>query len=215
MVHAQASPTTPASVSPRRNALQQEERSSTTLYALLPSPSSLLSLDNHLPLFIQCPNLPEDIKCCTKPACGASNAGNCRLTSSCDSGITETNKCPGPDSFKCCMPSSSSGGDDGYPTPTFPSSSSGCKSVAIAGAKTIVEQFPGKVKEIGCIRDCGSGETSDHCVGMATDLMVGEGGVGFPFLFASSSPSLFICTALTASLPISHTMPYLIPWPFP
>src|SRR5690349_19136116 len=61
-----------------------------------------------------CPGTPTNIKCCTKTACGTGNKGNCRFTSSCSSGITETNKCPGPASFKCCMPAGSGGG---YPTP--------------------------------------------------------------------------------------------------
>ena len=79
------------------------------------------------------------------------------------------------------MPASSGGGSGGdYPTPSFPSASSGCKATAINGAKKIVDQFPGKVKEIGCIRDCSSGDTSDHCDGMATDMMVADGGVRFP-----------------------------------
>lgn len=56
-----------------------------------------------------CPGTPDKIKCCTKPKCGTDNKGNCRFTSSCASGITETNKCPGPASFKCCMPGGGGG----------------------------------------------------------------------------------------------------------
>lgn len=74
------------------------------------------------------------------------------------------------------MPASS--GDNGdYPAPDIPSTSSGCKKSVIDGAKKIVDKFPGKVREIGCIRDCQSGDSSDHCDGMATDMMVAEGGV--------------------------------------
>lgn len=124
-----------------------------------------------------CPGTPDKIKCCTKPKCGTDNKGNCRFTSSCASGITETNKCPGPASFKCCMPG---GGGGGSPTPEFPTTSSGCKRVAIDGAKAIVEAFPGKIREIGCIRKCDNPSSSDHCTGMATDMMVAEIGVRHP-----------------------------------
>jgi len=129
-----------------------------------------------------CPGTPDNIKCCTKPHCGTDNKGNCRFTSSCTSGITETNKCPGPTNFKCCMPAS--GGGCG--TPGFPSTSSGCKQVAIDGAKAIVAAFPCKVKSIGCIRKCSDSKSSDHCTGMATDMMVAEGGV-------SGSPHNLLC----------------------
>lgn len=105
----------------------------------------------------------------------------CRFTSSCSSGVTETNKCPGPDTFKCCMPGSSTPNPPGtYPPPTIPSASSGCKAVAIDGAKKVSAQFPGKIREIGCIRKCEAGDSSDHCDGMANDLMVTEGGVRSP-----------------------------------
>lgn len=119
-----------------------------------------------------CPGAPNNTKCCTKTSCGMGNKGNCRFTSSCASGITETNKCPGPSNFKCCMPA-----DGGFPTPDLPSTCSGCKRVAIDGAKAIVDAFPGKVMQIGCIRKCDDPSSSDHCTGMATDMMVADGGV--------------------------------------
>ena len=128
-----------------------------------------------------CPGTPDNIRCCTKTTCGTGNKGNCRFTSSCASGITETNKCPGPANFKCCMPSGSST-PGSWPPPTFPSLSSGCKQIAIDGAKAIVAQFPGKTKEIGCIRKCDDPASSDHCTGMATDMMVANGGVSTYFL---------------------------------
>jgi hypothetical protein len=65
----------------------------------------------------------------------------------------------------------------GSPTPDLPTTSSGCKRVAIDGAKAIVDAFPGKVKRIGCIRKCDDPSSSDHCTGMATDMMVADGGV--------------------------------------
>jgi len=52
-----------------------------------------------------CPNDPTNVKCCYKTSCGTSG-GNCRFTSSCASGNTQSGLCPGPSSFKCCLPSS-------------------------------------------------------------------------------------------------------------
>lgn len=49
-----------------------------------------------------CPDTPDDVKCCTKTSCGS--GGNCRWTSQCSSGHTESNLCPGPSAFKCCLP---------------------------------------------------------------------------------------------------------------
>lgn len=103
---------------------------------------------------------------CTKTTCG--DGGNCRWTSQC-SGTTQSNLCPGPADFKCCLP----GGSGTYPDPKIPSVGS-CKATAVAGAKTIVNHFPGKVREIGCIRDCSCPGTSDHCCGMATDMMCSD-----------------------------------------
>lgn len=114
-----------------------------------------------------CPNDPENIKCCSKPVCGTGNKGECRFTNTCSSGVTETNKCPGPDNFKCCMPKGTKPPPGGPPFPK-----GGCKQTAINGADKIVAQFPGKIRYIGCKRPCPDG--SDHCTGMATDLMVAE-----------------------------------------
>ena len=117
-----------------------------------------------------CPNLPNDIKCCTKTACGS--GGNCRWTSQC-SHSSVSGLCPGPANFKCCVPSTSPGG--GYPTPHFPSVGA-CKKTAVDGARAIVAGNPGKVREIGCIRNCVCPGTSDHCCGMATDMMCSSAG---------------------------------------
>lgn len=129
-----------------------------------------------------CPGTGDDIKCCTKPSCGTGGTGNCRFTSSCSTGVTESNQCPGPATFMCCMPEGSSGGGGGeaggYPTPSLPTLASGCKQTAIDGAKKIIEQFPGKVAEIGCKRACTG--SSQHCTGMANDLMVTKIGVSLP-----------------------------------
>ena len=125
----------------------------------------------------ECPHDPNNIKCCTKTKCGPSDNGKCQFTSTSCSGSYLSNHCPGGDNFKCFVPDTGSGGGSGYPTPSLPSSSSGCKAVAIDGAKAIIDQFPGKVKEIGCIRSCSDPSSSDHCTGHATDMMVADGGV--------------------------------------
>lgn len=146
-----------------------------------------------------CPGTPDDIKCCTKPSCGTGGKGNCRFTNTCSTGKTETDQCPGPATFKCCMPSSSGGGDSGgYPTPDFPSLSSGCKQTAIDGAKKIVNQFPGKIVEIGCKRACSDGDNSQHCNGMATDLMVTKIGVS---LYSCFYPPLTLFLSFPSPFP--------------
>lgn len=132
-----------------------------------------------------CPADANDIKCCSKLACGSSSAGNCRWASDC-AGTSASNQCPGPSSFKCC--SSSAQGWGGYGTPSYPSTSSGCKQVAIDGAKKIVAAWPGRVREIGCIRQCACGSGSDHCCGKATDMMCSDaGGVSSFSLSAGTS----------------------------
>lgn len=136
-----------------------------------------------------CPGTPENIKCCTKPKCGPENSGTCSFVSSCASGITERNFCPGPADFRCCMPSNGGMGSGGVvsvalktgPQPELPTDS-GCKRVAVQGAKTIIDAFPGQVKEIGCTRKCADPGSSDHCQGMATDMMVNLSGVITSFL---------------------------------
>ena len=57
-----------------------------------------------------CPNDPEDIKCCTK-ACGS--GGTCMFSSSCTGGTSTANLCPGPADFQCCTPSAGGGGGGG------------------------------------------------------------------------------------------------------
>ncbi|EON66226.1 hypothetical protein W97_05619 [Coniosporium apollinis CBS 100218] len=115
-----------------------------------------------------CPGTPADIRCCTKTSCGS--GGNCRWTSQC-SGNTLSGLCPGPADFKCCVPRT--GG--GYPTPAFPAVGA-CKARAVDGAKKIVAGNPGKVREIYCTRACACPGTSDHCCGLANDLMCSSAG---------------------------------------
>ena len=70
-------------------------------------------------------------------------------------------------------PSGGGGGGGGGDSPPF--GKAGCQQVAISGAEKVVAQFPGKILEIGCKRTCS--DSSDHCVGKATDLMVAKLGV--------------------------------------
>ncbi|KAF2000205.1 hypothetical protein P154DRAFT_386216, partial [Amniculicola lignicola CBS 123094] len=51
-----------------------------------------------------CPGTPEDIKCCTKPACGLEAlGGDCRWMQDCGGGKSLIrHQCPGPDAFRCC-----------------------------------------------------------------------------------------------------------------
>ncbi|EZF35491.1 D-alanyl-d-alanine carboxypeptidase [Trichophyton interdigitale] len=113
-----------------------------------------------------CPGLPADIKCCSKTSCG--NGGNCRFTSACSSRNTQAGLCPGPSSFQCCLPKASGGGK--FPPPKIPAVGR-CKKTAVDGAKKIVAAHPGKVREIFCIRDCPCPSNSEHCCGLATDMM--------------------------------------------
>ena len=118
-----------------------------------------------------CPGLPNDIKCCTKTSCGS--GGNCRWTSQC-TGNTLTGLCPGPDDFKCCVPSSGGGGSS-YPPPRIPTVGA-CKQRSVDGSNKVVAGNPGKVREIFCTRDCSCPGTSDHCCGLAIDFMCSSAG---------------------------------------
>lgn len=121
-----------------------------------------------------CPGTPDNIRCCTKTSCGT--GGNCRFTNQCTSGNTLTGLCPGPDNFKCCLPGTGGGGggdnptNPNYPAPDIPTVGA-CKRTAVEGAQKIVAAHKGFVREIGCKRDCGCPGDSDHCCGMATDMM--------------------------------------------
>ncbi|TQN65881.1 putative secreted protein, partial [Colletotrichum shisoi] len=117
-----------------------------------------------------CPADAANVKCCTKSPCGS--GGNCRWKSDC-AGTSASNQCPGPGAFMCC--SSSASGFGGYAAPLIPSVGA-CKQVAVGGAKKIVAAFPGRVREVFCIRDCACPGTSDHCCGKATDMMCSDGG---------------------------------------
>ncbi|KAB2576870.1 putative secreted protein [Lasiodiplodia theobromae] len=114
-----------------------------------------------------CPNDPNDVKCCTKASCGS--GGTCKFVDKCESGSTKAGLCPGPSDFKCCLPKS---GGSGFPPPNIPGVGA-CKKVAVEGAKKIVAKNKGKVREIGCVRNCkcGAAGASDHCCGLAIDLM--------------------------------------------
>ncbi|KAF2251618.1 hypothetical protein BU26DRAFT_602161 [Trematosphaeria pertusa] len=118
-----------------------------------------------------CPADPADVKCCSKPSCGSS-PGNCRWSSDC-AGSSLSNLCPGPGGFKCCQ--SSAQGFGGYAAPAIPAVGS-CTQTAVDGAKKIVAAFPGRVRQVYCIRDCACGSGSDHCCGKATDMMCSDAG---------------------------------------
>ncbi|KAH7324925.1 hypothetical protein B0I35DRAFT_476127 [Stachybotrys elegans] len=117
-----------------------------------------------------CPADASDIRCCSLPTCGS--GGNCRWNSDC-AGTSQTGLCPGPSQFRCC--SSSATGWGGYGSPTIPAVGA-CRSVAVNGARAIVAAFPGRVREVFCIRDCACPGTSDHCCGLATDMMCADSG---------------------------------------
>ncbi len=127
-----------------------------------------------------CPGTPNDIQCCTKAACG--NGGNCRWKSEC-TGDTLVGQCPGPADFACCVPKGPGGGeepppssDGNYPPPSLPPVGA-CKATAVDGARKIIEGNPGATREVFCIRDCAcNSENSDHCCGMATDMMCSSAG---------------------------------------
>ncbi|KAG8997292.1 hypothetical protein FRB94_001088 [Tulasnella sp. JGI-2019a] len=119
-----------------------------------------------------CPSDPANVKCCTKPKCGTTSSGNCRWNSDCTS-TSLSNLCPGPSSFKCCQ--STDTGFGGYPQPTYPAVGA-CKAVAVNGAKKIVAAFPRRVRQIYCIRDCPCPGDSEHCCGLATDMMCSDAG---------------------------------------
>lgn len=117
-----------------------------------------------------CPADDASIKCCTKPSC--SSGGNCRWESDC-AGTSTAGECPGPSQMQCC--SSSAVGFGGYAAPDIPAVGA-CQQTAVDGATTIVEAWPGRVREVFCIRDCACPGDSDHCCGLATDMMCADGG---------------------------------------
>ncbi|KAJ6443200.1 nucleoporin NUP49/NSP49 [Purpureocillium lavendulum] len=122
-----------------------------------------------------CPADAADVRCCSKPKCGdASFAGNCRWQSDCAGKTAQQAFCPGPGQFKCC--DSAAAGFGGYPArPKIPPVGA-CKKTAVDGAGRIVDAFPGRVREVFCIRDCACPGSSDHCCGLATDMMCADGG---------------------------------------
>lgn len=128
----------------------------------------------------------SDIRCCTQPQCSLDIGGpffsphrrrsssspgqpNCRWTSDC-TGTSVEGACEGPVQMQCCSVGGS--GFGGYAAPTVPGRP--CSATAVAGVKRIVRAFPGRVREVLCARNCACPGTSDHCCGLATDLMISD-----------------------------------------
>lgn len=94
-----------------------------------------------------CPWDGADVRCCSKTPCqGAGSA--CGWSSDC-AGTSTPGLCPGPSQVQCC--STTDAGWGGYPAPSVPAVGS-CQQVAVDGANAVVAQFPGRVREIFCIR---------------------------------------------------------------
>ncbi|KAM7203281.1 D-alanyl-D-alanine carboxypeptidase [Rhypophila sp. PSN 637] len=121
-----------------------------------------------------CPADPAGIKCCSKATCANGSSGNCRWQSDCG-GTSVSGQCPGPAQMKCC--SSTATGFGGYSAPYVPAAGA-CKAVAVNGANAVIAAWPGRVREIGCVRSCtcGVAGASDHCCGKAIDFMCSDGG---------------------------------------
>lgn len=122
-----------------------------------------------------CPWDSATVRCCSKKPCLASGAASsCAWKSDC-AGSTSSGLCPGGSQVLCC--DSLENGQGGYPAPAIPSVGA-CQQTAVDGAATVSGQFPGRVREIFCTRDCdcSTNPTSDHCCGMAIDFMIADGG---------------------------------------
>lgn len=120
-----------------------------------------------------CPGDAADVQCCTKTKCDNGESGNCRWQSDCDGEAAE-GQCPGPSQMMCC--SSDAQGFGGYEPPKVPEVGDACKAVSVEGAQKILDEFPGRVREVFCTRDCEDGNSSDHCTGKAMDMMCADGG---------------------------------------
>jgi len=96
-----------------------------------------------------CPNDPNNIKCCSNIPCKASGkSGTCMFTSECTNGTTYSNLCPGGSNFKCCVKK---------PTPT---TSTG------VGAACTSESIPGKCIDTNKTK-CGTTLVTGKCPGAA------------------------------------------------
>lgn len=118
-----------------------------------------------------CPWDGDDVRCCSKTPCQAAGSA-CGWASDC-AGTSTPGLCPGPSQMQCC--STTDSGIGGYPAPTIPAVGA-CEQVAVTGAEAVVGQFPGRVREVFCTRDCSCPGSSDHCCGKAIDFMIADGG---------------------------------------
>ena len=148
-----------------------------------------------------CTGDAADVQCCTKTKCDNGASGNCRWQSDCD-GEAVAGQCPGPAQMTCC--SSDAQGFGGYDPPKVPEVSDACKAVSVEGAQKILEEFPGRVREVFCTRDCEDGNSSDHCTGKAMDMMCADGGGVCGSLSSQGSLARGLCTGI--SYPLSLTL---------
>jgi hypothetical protein len=118
-----------------------------------------------------CPWDAANVRCCSKTTCKGSGSA-CGWRSDC-AGTSTTGLCPGPSQMQCC--STTNNGWGGYGAPAIPAVGA-CRQVAVNGARTVVNAFPGRVRQIYCTRDCACPGTSDHCCGKAIDYMIADGG---------------------------------------
>lgn len=122
---------------------------------------------------------PDDgLVCCSSNCSSDSFNGTCRWVSDCG-GNTADNLCPGGAQFKCCDSAAKYGP---YDAPAIPEVGS-CKAQTVAGAKKVVEAFPGRIWSAGCYREGECRDGSEHPCGRAIDFMCSdETGVSIPVL---------------------------------
>ena len=144
-----------------------------------------------------CPGHGEDIKCCSSLTFGDDGDYREDNESIADNEDSEDSE----DSQDFDDADGQTLNKRAFPTPRLPTLASGCKSIAIEGARKIRAQFPGRIKEIGCKRDCSiSGEVSEHCTGMANDLLVSSAwGVSSSSVLSFVSYMLF-CSVVLSSI---------------
>lgn len=113
---------------------------------------------------------PEDgLVCCSSTCSSDTFNGTCRWVIDCG-GDTADNLCPGGAQFKCCDSAAKYGP---YDAPAIPEVGS-CKAQTVAGAKKVVEAFPGRIWSAGCYREGECRDGSEHPCGRAIDFMCSD-----------------------------------------